>query len=119
MPLHDTRPFQIQLLQLRAAVSAQLTALRGGVIGRAEASADHFTGHDDSTAQTASARELEFALDDHESAELNAIDAALQRIKNGTYGDCTDCGVEISAARLHAAPEAPRCVPCQEKMERH
>ncbi len=49
----------------------------------------------------------EFTLDARESAELDAIDAALKRIEDGVYGICTDCGVDIPAARLHAAVSLP------------
>jgi DnaK suppressor protein len=35
----------------------------------------------------------------------------------GTYGLCIDCGTHIPAARLQVAPEAARCIPCQEKVE--
>ncbi|MEK9953540.1 MAG: TraR/DksA family transcriptional regulator, partial [Curvibacter sp.] len=64
-----------------------------------------------------SERGLEFALDARESAELDAIDAALKRIEDGVYGLCIDCGADIPAARLHAAPETLRCVSCQQKAE--
>ena len=114
----DTTAFQAKLLQQRASLAAQLSALRGGPIGRVEASADHFGRHEDSTAQTATERELEFALDDHETKELAAVDAALQRIEDGSYGQCTACGVTIPRARLQAAPEAERCIACQEKAEK-
>lgn len=110
--------FKQQLLEQRASVVAQLSTLRGGSVGRAEASAAHFSETQDSRAQVNTERELEFALDDHESAELTAIDAALSRIEVGTYGQCTDCGVQIPDARLHAAPEAPRCIACQTQFER-
>jgi len=113
----DTATFKTQLLGQRAALLAQLAQLRGGPVGRAQASADHFAGHEDSTAQTSTARELEFALDAHESAELNATEAALQRLAAGTYGVCTDCGTAIPVKRLQATPEAARCLPCQEKAE--
>jgi DnaK suppressor protein len=113
----DTTPFKAQLLEQRASLLAQLSTLRGGPVGRAEASADHFSGREDSSAQTANARDLEFALDDHETTELEAIEAALQRIAAGTYGQCADCGVHIPPARLRAAPEATRCITCQEKAE--
>lgn len=112
-----TAPFKAQLLARRAGLLEQLATLRGGPVGRAEASAEHFGRPEDSTAQVSSARDLEFALDERETAELREIDAALNRIETGTYGRCTDCGVEIPAARLHAAPEAPRCITCQEKAE--
>ncbi len=113
-----TAPFKKQLLEQRASLLAQLASLRGGNIGRAEASVEHFSGQkEDSRAQLETERDLEFTLDARESAELDAIDAALKRIEAGTYGVCTDCGVDIPAARLHAAPETPRCIACQEKFE--
>ncbi len=113
-----TAPFKKQLLEQRAGLLAQLASLRGGPVGRAEASADHFGAREpDSRAQMSSERDLEFTLDARESAELDAIDAALKRIEDGVYGVCTDCGVDIPAARLHAAPETPRCIDCQEKHE--
>ncbi len=118
MSTRITAPFQKQLLAQRASQIEQLATLRGGAVGRAEASAEHFSRAEDSDAQVNSARDLEFALDDHESAQIRLIDAALERIKAGSYGQCLDCGDEIPAARLHAAPEAPRCIACQEKLER-
>ena len=44
--------------------------------------------------------------------EIRAIDAALERIENGTYGICVDCGGEISEARLNAVPYAIKCRDC-------
>jgi RNA polymerase-binding transcription factor DksA len=41
----------------------------------------------------------------------------LQRLDEGTYGRCVDCGQDLSAARLEAKPEAARCVTCQGKAE--
>lgn len=106
-----------QLLAQRASLTGQLVSLRGGNVGRAEASAEHFGHPEDSTAQTNTERELEFALDAHESAELRLVEDALSRMEAGTYGLCIDCGTEIPAARLKAAPEAARCIACQEKVE--
>ena len=112
-----TTPFKAQLQAQRASLFDQLTQLRGGAVGRAQASADHFGHPEDSSAQLATERELEFALDARESAELDAVEAALQRIEAGTYGECMDCGIAIPEARLHAAPAATRCISCQEKAE--
>jgi len=42
---------------------------------------------------------------------------ALERIRGGNYGICTDCGKRIPVARLQIKPEAKRCVPCQEAYE--
>ena len=49
---------------------------------------------------------------------LRDIDAAFQRIKDGQYGICTDCGNEIGFARLQAYPTAKRCIICQEQREK-
>lgn len=114
----QTTPFQAQLIAQRTALLAQIAEQRGGHIGRAEAANDHFGKPEDSHAEVITARDLEFALGEHEVAALGAIDAALQRIAEGSYGQCTDCGVTIPANRLHAAPEASRCIHCQEKAER-
>jgi DnaK suppressor protein len=113
-----TAPFEKQLLARRSDLLSQIASLRGGTVGRAEASAAHVGTPEDSRAQVTSARDLEFALDARETAELAAVDAALKRIGDGVYGLCTDCGVALPAARLHAAPEAARCIGCQEKFER-
>lgn len=49
--------------------------------------------------------------------EIRDIDAALQRLKDGTYGICVDCGQEISPERLDANPAAVRCIEDQRKYE--
>ena len=114
----DTSAFQAALLLQRKSLLEQRTILRGGAVGRAEASTEHFAARDDTQAAANSARDLEFALDAHDTAEIAAVDAALQRISDCSYGACMDCGVDIAEARLQAAPEASRCIHCQEKLEK-
>lgn len=46
---------------------------------------------------------------------LRAIEAAIERIENGTYGICTSCEEEISIARLNAVPWTSVCIACKEK----
>lgn len=116
MNTEQATPYQQQLLAMRAALVAQIAEQRGGA-SRVEAAADHFTRREDSSAQVATERELEFAIGEREADELAMIDAALARIEAGTYGECTDCGINIAPARLQASPEVPRCIHCQEKAE--
>lgn len=110
-------PFKNLLLAQRASLLEQRAVLRGGEFSRAEASAEHFGQKEDSSAQINTERELEFALDARESAELSQVQAALDRIAAGGYGVCVDCGTDIPAARLHATPEAERCMACQQATE--
>ncbi|GEM_PF-1661866 len=49
---------------------------------------------------------------------LKKVDAALERISNGTFGECSDCGDEISETRLLARPTADLCICCKEDQER-
>jgi RNA polymerase-binding transcription factor DksA len=57
------------------------------------------------------------ALEERELAELNQIAAALARITDGSYGECTACGADVGVARLQANPVAERCIACQTKLE--
>ena len=50
---------------------------------------------------------------------IRDIEAALQRIKNGEYGVCIDCGEDVAFPRLMAYPTAKRCIVCQEQREKH
>lgn len=46
------------------------------------------------------------------SSRLQAVDAALTRAADGTYGVCRDCGGEIHENRLRANPAADTCMNC-------
>ncbi|MEZ5703517.1 MAG: TraR/DksA family transcriptional regulator [Burkholderiaceae bacterium] len=87
-------------------------------MGRAEAAAQARDQQSDDWAKANAERDLTVALEERESAELVAIDDALQRLADGSFGLCVDCGVSIPTARLHANPTAMRCVGCQETLER-
>ena len=49
---------------------------------------------------------------------LAQVEAALQRISQGEYGSCVDCGEDVGYARLEARPETPFCFDCQSWRER-
>lgn len=53
------------------------------------------------------------ALLHHEQLEFRAIQDALARMADGTYGACQECGEPIGALRLSVLPEAALCVGCQ------
>ena len=62
--------------------------------------------------------DLSLALIDRHIQELRDIEAARARIKDGSFGTCADCGVEIAFERLLAYPTAKRCRDCQQQRER-
>ena len=50
--------------------------------------------------------------------EFRTLDAARGRMRDGSYGICTDCGSDIGFPRLKASPGAMRCIQCQERHEK-
>src|ERR1044072_3724708 len=63
-------------------------------------------------------RELGISLMEMRNRRRQAIDEALTRLAEGTYGICAECGVEISERRLEAVPFAKLCVECQAREAR-
>jgi DnaK suppressor protein len=52
-------------------------------------------------------------LDDREQAQFDEIEAALERLRKGTFGLCEACRGDIPVGRLRAIPTARRCLTCQ------
>ncbi len=63
-------------------------------------------------------REISFILSDRERGKLQAIQEALERIEDGSYGMCESCESEIAAGRLEALPFTRLCVSCQSDREK-
>jgi len=69
----------------------------------------------DDFSEQATEREDEEVLEELGTAgeqEIRMIDAALERIEDGTYGVCANCGEPISEARLDILPQTPFCRNC-------
>lgn len=60
-------------------------------------------------------RERRLSLLDQLEEKLTDINAALDRLENGTYGICMNCGETIMPERLKALPSAELCIECQRK----
>ncbi len=69
-------------------------------------------------AASAYSKELSFSLSDTERTMLMQIDEALDRMKDGVYGVCANCGVTIGEKRLEAIPWTSHCIDCQELQEK-
>ena len=62
-------------------------------------------------------REVSFLLNGRSKANLMAIEEALKKIEEGTYGICEECDDEIVPGRLKAMPLAKLCLACQSRLE--
>jgi RNA polymerase-binding protein DksA len=76
---------------------------------------------DNHLAETATAtldREIDYTLEENSEHVLAAIDSALTRIEEGSFGKCVSCGKEIGEDRLAAIAWATQCIDCKRKEER-
>ncbi len=62
-------------------------------------------------------KELLFTQGTSGHSQLSQIRLALERIDEGSYGECLQCGSTIGVKRLEAVPWTPYCIDCQEKIE--
>ena len=76
-----------------------------------------FTGDSADLAFDTGTEEVTSQLAELESRELAKIERALNRLKQGTYGDCEGCQKKIPVARLNALPFSTYCVECQREVE--
>jgi RNA polymerase-binding transcription factor len=68
--------------------------------------------------QASQRREIGCATRELLVGRVNRLSAALDRLNDGEYGTCVECGEAISSARLHVMPEVQTCVRCQDRLER-
>ncbi len=63
-------------------------------------------------------RGMKMRLGNRESLYFRKVEEALLRMKNGTYGQCLQCGGSIGVKRLEARPTAELCIDCKESAEK-
>ncbi len=117
----DTGEFRDALLEERQRVEHALATLRDDHAGSLDDEVEEVSPTaDNNLAETASAtlgREIDYTLGDNAEQVISEIDAALERIEDGRYGTCSDCGEEIPRARLEANPWASLCIDCKRRAE--
>ena len=106
-------PFKVntvQLLRLRKELKKRVDAIEADVHHKKEPVEKDF-------AEQVTQRENDevlLAIDEEAQQTIFLIDAALTRIKEGTYGTCANCGEEIPEKRLAALPYVTTCISCAE-----
>src|SRR5690242_68338 len=63
-------------------------------------------------------KEFLFSQSNNDRQLLNMVETALQRLREGSFGECVSCGNEINSKRLEAVPWTRYCIACQEKKEK-
>lgn len=117
----DVEHFRTELQAERERVQSAIAHLREDHPGSLDDEVEEPAPTTDQLGETATVtlnREIDYTLGENSAQVLSEIDAALQRIEDGTYGTCTSCGKEIAPERLEAHPWASLCIEDARKAER-
>jgi RNA polymerase-binding protein DksA len=116
----DTEHFRQRLLEDRTRVQEALDYLHEENPGSMEDETQEIPSdnHPADFATVTVDREIDYTLEENEERLLAAIDAALKRIDDGTFGVCRSCGQPIDPERLEALPYTTQCIDCKRKEER-
>lgn len=98
----------------RTRLVAQLGELGATPSGDLQADLNAGEGFADAAATTAERTER-IGLVDTLKVQLDDVETALERIKEGNYGVCSNCGNPIAPERLEARPESTLCVTCKSR----
>jgi RNA polymerase-binding protein DksA len=113
--------FKEQLLLLRARLRGDVTRLANSALkkSRSEANGDlsSMPIHMADIGSDNFEQEFTLSLMENEGGTLTQIETSLERIEEGSYGSCEECGAKIPKARLNAIPYASLCVRCAEHQE--
>jgi DnaK suppressor protein len=116
----NSEHFRDLLLERRSRVSNALHHLHEQNSNSLEDETEEET-YDNHLADSATAtlnREIDYTLEENSEHVLAAIEEALSRIEEGTFGTCARCGRAIAEERLEAIPYATRCIDCKRLEER-
>jgi DnaK suppressor protein len=117
----EMKVFREQLLALRARLRGDVTAMANSALKktRSEANGDlsSMPIHMADLGSDNFEQEFTLSLMQAEEGVLDSIESALEKVEDGIYGMCDDCGSPISKARLTAIPYAAHCIKCAQKNE--
>ena len=111
-----------ELKEFKSLLLDRTRLLKGDLAGlqeetRTEATEGAAPGHTAELASDESERDLSYGRMSSQTEELREISAALERIKDGSFGKCETCEGNIPKERLRAIAYARLCVKCQTKEE--
>jgi RNA polymerase-binding protein DksA len=118
----ELKVYKERLLLLRARLRGDVTQLADAALrkSRSEANGDLSTMpiHMADIGTDNFEQEFTLSLMENEGDALEQIEAALERVEEGNFGLCEECGAKIPKARLNAIPYTAFCVKCASTNER-
>ena len=108
-----------RLLALRARLRGDMTRMSDIALNQDHSRTTSMPNHMAELASGNFDQEFTLSLLGGEEDALDQIEAAIERIEDGSYGECDTCGVKIPKSRLEAIPYAAQCVRCASQQEGH
>ena len=106
-----------RLLALRTRLQGDTTQMEDNALNKDHARTTSMPNHMAELGSGSFDQELTLSLLGNENDALDQIEAAIERIEDGTYGRCEECGKAIPKSRLDAIPYAAQCVRCASQRE--
>ena len=114
----ESKVYKQQLVHLRARLRGDVTAMADSALnGKESDKSARMPIHMADIGTDNFEQEFTLSLLASEEDTLGMIESALERIEDGVYGLCQDCGFSILKTRLNALPYTPFCVKCAEKTQ--
>ena len=107
-----------RLLALRARLRGDVTQMEDDALNKDHNKTTRMPNHMAELGSDNFAQEFTLSLLESENDALDQIEAAIERIEDGSYGQCEECGGKIPKPRLEAIPYAALCVKCASASER-
>ena len=113
----DLKLCRERLLALRARLRGDITQMEDDALNKDHSKTTSMPNHMAELGSDNFDQELTLSLLGTENDTLDQIEAAIERIEDGTYGQCEECGRKIAKPRLEAIPYAALCVRCASQEE--
>lgn len=122
MTRQELKRYKDLLIKERARLNDELSTLKKNNMNKSQrdASGDlsSYTFHMADMASDNYERDFSMGLATEEQKTLFAIEEALKRVEDGTYGNCLQCGKKVLKKRLNAIPYTELCLECQKSKEK-
>ncbi len=117
----EMKPYKERLLELRVRLRGDVNQMADAALkkSRSEANGDlsSMPIHMADIGSDNFEQEFTLSLMQSEEETLGLVESALERIEEGAYGQCEECGVKIPKTRLNAIPYAGLCIKCASQQE--
>jgi RNA polymerase-binding protein DksA len=115
----ELKAFKEQLLALRSRLRGDITQMADAALNKNGSRASTMPIHMADIGSDASEQEFTLSLMEKDEDTLGAIELALEKIEEGTFGRCEECTGDIAKQRLQAIPYAAHCIRCATDLQQH